>query len=142
MFCAFARVNCLWTGASQYFSNMATDPGNTGIRRLVKAAGYSLQGLAAVFRHETAFRQETALTVILVPLALWLGQTGLEQALLITVWVLVLLCELVNSAVESVVDRIGPELHELSGRAKDISSATVMVALLNAAVVWLLVLVF
>ena len=121
---------------------MATDPGNTGIRRLIKAGGYSLQGLAATFRHETAFRQEVALTVILVPLALWLGQTGLEQALLITVWVLVLLCELVNSAVESVVDRIGPELHELSGRAKDISSATVMLALLNAAVVWLLVLAF
>ncbi|HAJ91587.1 MAG TPA: diacylglycerol kinase [Gammaproteobacteria bacterium] len=121
---------------------MATDSGNTGIRRLIKAAGYSLQGLAATYRHETAFRQEVALTVILVPLALWLGQTGLERALLITVWVLVLLCELVNSAVESVVDRIGPELHELSGRAKDISSATVMIALLNVVVVWLLVLVF
>ncbi|MDX2456830.1 MAG: diacylglycerol kinase [Gammaproteobacteria bacterium] len=121
---------------------MATDPENTGIRRLINATGYSLQGLAAAFRHETAFRQEVALTVILVPLALWLGQTGLEQALLISVWVLVLLFELMNSAIEAVVDRVGPELHELSGRAKDIGSATVMVALLNAAVVWLLVLVF
>jgi len=78
--------------------------------------------------------------VVLVPLALWLGNTGLERALLITVWMLVPLFELVNSAVEAIVDRIGPELHELSGRAKDISSATVMVALINAAVVWLLVL--
>jgi len=121
---------------------MATDPGNTGIRRLVKASGYSLQGLSAAFRNETAFRQEATLTVILVPLALWLGQTGLEQAVLIAVWVLVLLFELVNSAIEAVVDRIGPEQHELSGRAKDIGSATVMLALLNAAVVWLLVLVF
>ena len=121
---------------------MATDPGNTGIRRLVRATGYSLQGLAAAFRHETAFRQEVALTVILVPLALWLGQTGLERAVLIAVWVLVLLCELLNSAIETVVERIGPELHELSGRAKDIGSATVLVALVNAAVVWLLVLAF
>jgi diacylglycerol kinase (ATP) len=119
---------------------MATDPENTGMRRLVKATGYSLQGLAAAFRHETAFKQEVAATVVLVPLALWLGNTGLERAVLITVWMLVPLFELVNSAIEAVVDRIGPELHELSGRAKDISSALVMIALINAAVVWLLVL--
>lgn len=110
------------------------------MRRLVKATGYSLQGLAAAFRHETAFKQEVAATVVLVPLALWLGNTGLERAVLITVWMLVPLFELVNSAIEAVVDRIGPELHELSGRAKDISSALVMIALINAAVVWLLVL--
>jgi diacylglycerol kinase (ATP) len=121
---------------------MATDPENTGIRRLAKATGHSLQGLAAAFRHETAFRQEIAVTVVLVPLAMWLGQTGLEQALLLAVWMLVLLVELMNSAIESVVDRIGPELHELSGRAKDISSAAVLLALVNAAVVWLLVLAF
>jgi diacylglycerol kinase (ATP) len=119
---------------------MATDQENTGIRRLVRATRFSLQGLAATFRHETAFRQEVAASVLLLPLALWLGNTGLERAVLIGVWVLVLLFELVNSAVEAVVDRIGPELHELSGRAKDISSATVMIALINAAVVWLLVL--
>ena len=119
---------------------MATDQATTGIRRLIKAAGYSLQGLAASFRHETAFKQEVAATVVLIPLALWLGNTGLERAVLLTVWMLVPLFELVNSAIEAVVDRIGPELHELSGRAKDISSATVMVALINAAVVWLLVL--
>ena len=107
---------------------------------MIKATGYSLQGLAASYRHETAFKQEVAASVVLIPLALWLGDTGLERAMLVTVWVLVLLSELVNSAVEAVVDRIGPELHELSGRAKDISSATVMIALINAAVVWLLVL--
>ena len=119
---------------------MATDPGNTGLRRLIRAAGYSLQGLAATFRHETAFRQEVAFTVVLVPLALWLGKTGLEQALLIAVWMLVLLFELINSAIEAVVDRIGTEQHELSGRAKDIGSAAVLVAIINAAIVWLLVL--
>ena len=120
---------------------MATDSDNTGIRRLIKATGYSLQGLAAAFRHETAFKQEVALTVLLLPLALWLGQSGPERALMIAVWILVPLFELMNSAIEAVVDRIGPEQHELSGRAKDIGSAAVMVALLNAAVVWLLVLI-
>ena len=119
---------------------MATDPGNTGIRRLIRAAGFSRKGLAAAARHETAFQQELALTVVLVPLALWLGETGLERALLIAVWLLVLMFELVNSAIEAVVDRIGPEQHTLSGRAKDISSAVVFIALLNAAAVWLLVL--
>jgi diacylglycerol kinase (ATP) len=119
---------------------MATDPETAGIRRLIQATRYSLQGLAATFRHETAFKQEVAASVLLIPLALWLGNTGLERAVMIAVWVLVPLFELVNSAVEAVVDRIGPEMHELSGRAKDISSATVMIALINAAVVWLLVL--
>lgn len=121
---------------------MATDPENTGIRRLIKATGYSWLGLTAAFRHETAFRQEVAATVILLPLALWLGQSGLEKAVLISVWMLVPFFELMNSAIEAVVDRIGPEQHELSGRAKDIGSAVVLVALLNAAAVWLLVLVF
>ena len=119
---------------------MATDPGNTGIRRLIRATGFSLKGLAAVARHETAFQQELALTVVLVPLALWLGDNGLERALLIAVWLLVLMFELVNSAIEAVVDRIGPEQHTLSGRAKDIGSAVVLVALINAALVWSLVL--
>lgn len=119
---------------------MATDPANTGIRRLIRATGFSLKGLAAAARHETAFQQELALTVVLVPLALWLGDSGLERALLIAVWLLVLMFELVNSAIEAVVDRIGPEQHTLSGRAKDIGSAVVLVALINAALVWTLVL--
>lgn len=119
---------------------MATDPDNRGIRRLIRAGGFSCKGLAAAFRHETAFRQEVALTVLLIPLALWLGDSGVERALLIMSWLLVLMFELVNSGVEAVVDRIGTEHHELSGRAKDVGSAAVLVALVNAAVVWLLVL--
>jgi len=119
---------------------MATEPGNTGVRRLIRATVYSWQGLVATFRNETAFRQEVALSFLLLPLAMWLGQTGLERAVLIAAWLLVLLFELLNSAIEAVVDRIGSEQHELSGRAKDIGSAAVLVALLNAGAVWLLVL--
>ena len=119
---------------------MATDSSNSGIRRLIKAAGYSFKGLAAAFRHETAFQQEVALSLVLIPAALWLGEGGVEQALLIMSWLLVLMFELVNSGIEAVVDRIGMEHHELSGRAKDVGSAAVLLALVNAAVVWLLVL--
>ena len=119
---------------------MATDANNRGIRRLIKAAGYSFKGLAAAFRHETAFKQEIALTLVLIPVALWLGEGGVEQALLIMSWLVVLMFELINSGIEAVVDRIGTEHHELSGRAKDVGSAAVLFALVNAAVVWLLVL--
>ena len=119
---------------------MATDSDNRGIRRLIKATGYSFNGLAAAFRHETAFKQEVALSLLLIPLALWLGESGVEQALLIMSWLLVLMFELVNSGLEAVVDRIGTEQHELSGRAKDVGSAAVLMALVNAAVVWFLVL--
>ena len=119
---------------------MATDSDNKGIRRLIKAAGYSFKGLAAAFRHETAFKQEVVLSPILILLALWLGEGGVEQALLIMSWLLVLMVELVNSGIEAVVDRVGTEHHELSGRAKDVGSAAVLLALVNAAVVWLLVL--
>ncbi len=119
---------------------MATDSNEKGIRRLIKAAGYSFRGLAAAFRHETAFKQEVVLSPILILLALWLGEGGVEQALLIMSWLLVLMFELVNSGIEAVVDRVGTEHHELSGRAKDVGSAAVLLALVNAAVVWLLVL--
>ena len=119
---------------------MATDSSNKGIGRLIKATGYSCKGLAAAFRHETAFKQEVALSFVLIPLALWLGGSGLEQALLIMSWLLVLMFELINSAIEAVVDRIGPEHHELSGRAKDTGSAAVLIALVNATVVWFLIL--
>ena len=119
---------------------MATDSDNKGIGRLIKAAGYSFKGLKEAFRHETAFKQEVALSLLLIPLALWLGEGGVEQALLIMSWLLVLMFELVNSGIEAVVDRIGTERHELSGRAKDVGSAAVLIALVNAAVVWLLVL--
>jgi diacylglycerol kinase (ATP) len=119
---------------------MATDADNSGIRRLIKATGYSFKGLAAAFRHETAFQQEVALSLVLIPAALWLGDGGVEQALLIMSWMVVLMFELINSGIEAVVDRIGTEHHELSGRAKDVGSAAVLLALVNAAVVWLLVL--
>jgi diacylglycerol kinase (ATP) len=115
-------------------------PGNTGITRIINAAGYSWAGLKAAFRHEAAFRQELALCLLLIPLAIWLGETGIERALLIGSLLLVLIVELINSAIEAVVDRFGGEQHELSGRAKDIGSAAVFIALLNVIVVWGLVL--
>ncbi len=119
---------------------MGKPAGNTGLRRLVNAAGFSWQGLRAAFRFEAAFRQELLASMAIVPLACWLGSTGMERAILLAVWALVLIVELLNSAVEAVVDRIGDERHELAGRAKDFGSAAVLLALVNAAAVWVLVL--
>ena len=116
-------------------------PGNTGLKRVIKAAGYSWAGLKAAFKHEAAFRQELALCLVLIPTGLWLGQSGIERALLIGSLLLVLIIELLNSAIEAVVDRFGGEQHELSRRAKDIGSAAVFVALSNAAVIWVLLLI-
>lgn len=118
---------------------MANQP-HVGLRRLVNATGYSWAGIKAAWQHEEAFRQEVRLAIILMPLAIWLGDTGVERALLIGSVMLILLAELANSAVEAVIDRIGPERHPLAGRAKDLGSAAVFIALLNAVVVWLLVL--
>jgi len=115
--------------------------GKTGLRRLMNAARYSIAGLAAAARHEDAFRQELLLAAVLVPLGLFLGGTGLERALLVGSVLLVLIVELVNSAVEATVDRVSLDDHSLAKRAKDIGSAAVMLALVNLAVVWLLVLV-
>ena len=112
--------------------------GPTGWRHLVRSTGYSLKGLKAAFRHETAFRQELALFAILLPLAGWIGEGPVEWILLVGSGLLVLIVELLNSAIESVVDRIGTEHHELSGRAKDISSAAVMLALVLAGLTWAL----
>ena len=105
----------------------------------MNATRHSLAGLAAA-RHEDAFRQELVLVALLSPVALWLGDTGIERALLIGSLILVLIVELLNSAIEATVDRISLENHRLAKRAKDIGSAAVMLALLNAAAVWLLVL--
>lgn len=116
-------------------------PGNTGIKRIFNAAGYSWAGLKAAFVHEAAFRQELALCIILIPAGLWLGQTGIERALLVGSLLLVLIVELLNSAIEAAIDRFGGEQHELSGRAKDIGSAAVFIALLNVVLVWGLVLI-
>ena len=107
---------------------------HTGWRRLVNATGYSWAGLKAAWRNEEAFRQEGLLCAVLTPLALWLGDNAVERSLLIVI------VELLNTGIEAAIDRIGPERHELSGRAKDIGSAAVFVALLNAGVVWLLLL--
>ena len=111
-------------------------PGNTGIRRIIRAMGFSSQGLAAAWKHEAAFRQEIMLLVILVPTALWLGETVLLQALLIGVCLLVLIVELFNSAIEAAIDRHGEEQHELSGRAKDMGSAAVLISLLIVLLTW------
>lgn len=114
--------------------------GKHGIQRMIKATGYSWQGLRAAWSGEAAFREEVLLALILVPLGLWLGDGAAEKALLVGSVLLLLLVELLNSALEAVVDRFGGELHELSGRAKDMASAAVAVAILLLAVVWLLVL--
>lgn len=113
---------------------------NRGFLRFIDAAGYSWKGLTAAYKNEEAFRQELILFCILAPLGLWLGDTGTESALLLGSLILVLIVELLNSAIEAVVDRIGTEQHELSGRAKDIGSAAVMLSMLLVVVVWSLVL--
>lgn len=117
-----------------------TKPAVNPVTRLFKATGYSLAGLRAAYQNEQAFRQEAWLCLVLFPLAFYLTDVGIERALLIGSWLVVMITELMNSAVEAVVDRIGDEWHELAGRAKDIASAAVMIALLLAVVVWLLVL--
>ena len=115
--------------------------GKTGVRRLWNALGYSLQGMASAFRHEDAFRQECLLAAFLIPAALLIPVGGTERALMIASVLLVLIVELLNSAVEAAVDRISLENNLLAKRAKDIGSAAVFVSLINVAVVWLLVLV-
>lgn len=117
-------------------------PGETGIKRIISAAGYSWQGLSACWRMEAAFRQEVSLSLILIPLGLYLGQGGVEKAMLVSVCVLVMIVEVLNSAIEAVVDRVGHERHELSGLAKDLGSAAVFLSLLTLGVTWLLVLFF
>lgn len=110
--------------------------GRTGIDRLVRATGYSIQGLVEAARTESAFRQELALALVLLPAAFWLGRTWIEVALLAGSVVLLLIVELLNSAVEAAIDRVSYELHELSKRAKDYGSAAVLLALLLTTGVW------
>lgn len=111
-----------------------------GLTRLLRAFGASWRGLAGAFREEAAFRQELTLAVVVIPLGLWLGHTGIERALLIAPMLLILIVELINSAIEATVDRIGLELHVLAGLAKDIGSAAVFMSFLLLGAVWLLVL--
>ncbi len=109
---------------------------NRGLFRFIQAAQYSWQGIRAAYRYEEAFRQEAWLAVLLTPVAFFFADNGVELALLLGSLLLVLIVELLNSAVEATVDRIGPEKNELSGRAKDIGSAAVFFALTNVTVVW------
>ena len=111
-------------------------PGNTGIRRIVNATFYSLAGLRAAWQHEAAFRQEVMLAVVLIPTGVWLGRTAVERSLLIGSCLLVLIVELLNSAIEAMVDRVGTEPHRLSGQAKDLGAAAVFVSLSLVLVVW------
>lgn len=107
-----------------------------GLRRLINAFGYSMKGFRSCFEHEEAFRLEVYLVVPLLPVALWVGENAVERALLLTTLLLVPTTELLNSAIEATVDRIGSEHHELSGRAKDICSAAVFLAIVLAVAVW------
>ena len=113
---------------------------NTGLKRIINAAGYSINGLKAALQHEAAFRQELVLFIILAPLGIWLGETGVQRALLVGCLFLVLIVEIINSAIEAVVDRISSDHNELSGRAKDMGSAAVFIALVNVVVIWSIVL--
>lgn len=114
--------------------------GKTGLRRILNAFRYSLAGFAAAYRHEAAFRQETWLALVLIPAALFMPVGGLGKALMVGSVLLVLMVELLNSAIEAVVDRVSLDHHELAKRAKDIGSAAVFVSLANVVVVWALVL--
>lgn len=115
--------------------------GKTGLRRIWNALFYSIDGLTAAFRHEDAFRQEALLALVLIPVALFIATSGIGKALMIASVFLVLVVELLNSAVEAAVDRISLENHKLAKRAKDIGSAAVLMALVNVVVVWTLVLI-
>jgi len=118
---------------------MANHNQKKGIERIYNAALYSLAGIRATFQTEAAFRQELMLCLVLVPLAFWVGTTAVERALLIASCLIVLITELLNSAIEAVVDRIGAERNELSGKAKDIGSAAVFISLWSAGIVWALI---
>lgn len=117
-------------------------PKPAGIRRLLLACGASGRGIAGAIRDEAAFRQELAIAFFVIPLGLWAGKSGVEKALLVAPMLLILVVELVNSAIEATVDRVGLEHHELSGLAKDLGSAAVLFAFLLLAAVWVLVLAF
>ncbi len=114
--------------------------GKTGMRRLVNAFGYSMDGFKAAYQHEDAFRQEVWLSLVLIPLAFYLEAEALHRILMVGSVLLVMIVELLNSAVEAVVDRVSIERHTLAKRAKDIGSAAVLLALINLGVVWGLIL--
>ncbi len=114
--------------------------GKQGLTRLINALGYSRDGIAAAWKNEAAFREEVILAAVAIPLAFYLGKTGVERALLVGSIVFVLIVEILNSAVEAVVDKASPEKHDLAKRAKDMGSAAVLLSLVNAALIWACVL--
>ena len=114
--------------------------GKQGLTRLINALGYSRDGLAAAWKNEAAFREEVLLAIVTIPLAIVLGKTGIERALLIGAILLILIVEILNSGLEAVVDKASPEKHELAKRAKDMGSAAVLLSLVNAAIIWACVL--
>lgn len=114
-------------------------PRNTGIRRVWQASIYSIQGLKAAWKHESAFRQELVLGLVLLPISFWVANSWVEVAVLMGVCFLVLIVELLNSAIEAVVDRVGHEHHDLAGQAKDMGSAAVMLSLIMAVGTWILI---
>lgn len=111
-------------------------PGETGLKRIIDATGYSLKGLRAAFQGEAAFRQELLLCLVLIPLSFWLAGNALQWLALIIPLFILMMVELLNSAVESAIDRVGADYHVLSGQAKDMGSAAVMLALALIAVCW------
>ncbi len=113
----------------------------TGLTRIIKAAGYSWKGLRAAWQHEAAFRQEAIAAIVAIVIALWLDVDAITRVLLVGSVVLVIIVEVLNSAVEAVVDRIGSEIHPLAGRAKDMGSAAVLLTILLAVFVWIMLLV-
>jgi diacylglycerol kinase (ATP) len=115
--------------------------GKTGFKRLINAFGYSIAGTLAAFKHEDAFRQEVVLAAVLTPVAIYCGETALDQALMISSLLFIIIVELLNSSIEAAVDRISIKHHKLAKRAKDIGSAAVFFSLINAAVIWFLLLV-
>ena len=114
--------------------------GKQGLTRLFNALGYSRDGLSSAWKNEAAFREEVLLATVAIPLAVFLGETGVDRALLIGSILLILIVEILNSGLEAIVDKASPEKHELAKQAKDMGSAAVLLSLVNAAVVWACVL--
>jgi len=115
------------------------DKDNRGIRRIINAFRYSFAGYKAAWTNEEAFRQECIVAIFVIPLGLWLGTTWTQRALLIGIYFIIPLIELLNASIEAIVDRMGPERHHLSGRAKDLGSAAVLLSICMAIIVWVLI---
>ena len=121
-------------------TDAAAFKGKKGLTRLWNALGYSRDGLSAAWKNEAAFREEVLLAAVAIPLAFYLGNTGIDRALMVGSIILILIVEILNSGLEAVVDKASPEKHELAKRAKDMGSAAVLLSLINAAVIWACVL--